>query len=499
MSTSSELYNLIHSLSKAEKRRLRLYAAASDSPPTFMRLFDILAKQPTYNEQAMRLAMQKYSRSNQIHVLKNYLYEVILNSLDDACVEHSPGTQIRNLLNRGEILFHKGLLKQAWKLASKAQVIAERHELFAELLSVIEIKRGIVFPLYGAKAETEAKVLVALKDRTLQQVNNVSAYADLLERTIALLKDARTKRNAGLVKKILAVRDSELASNENHAISKTARIDYLMTHVNLDFYHRRYSDAVGHLCSIRDLIYGDAALIESRAITLVVTLSNLLYVSSLIHDWKEFQHTIEFLEDMTKRAELMVNTRLSAELEVARLNAKVAQLMSQGSYSECLALESDVVLTESRLMRITGSDAFLTIWLSYIVVCFRCAEYTRCLKWIRHVEEHFKGHKPDVLVTIRLIELMTHYQIGELTYLPFAVRSVERMLKQYGLLDASHKNVLTFLRRAPKHSNRSRFERDVVKLRSALEESGNEMLIRSLEQHLSFDTWAAELLRSTEP
>ena len=82
---SSHLYELIKSLSKAEKRYFKVFVTrhtASDSQNNAQILFDAIDKQKTYNEELLLEQLSKYVFVKKFSIAKARLYDTILKSLD---------------------------------------------------------------------------------------------------------------------------------------------------------------------------------------------------------------------------------------------------------------------------------------------------------------------------------------------------------------------------------------------------------------------------------
>mgnify|MGYP001607666281 FL=1 len=76
---SEQLFRVIHSLSKSEKRNFRLFSGLSNSSgeKKFLLLFDEIEKQKKYDEKKI-LARRKELKPHQMPNLKSHLYKKIL-------------------------------------------------------------------------------------------------------------------------------------------------------------------------------------------------------------------------------------------------------------------------------------------------------------------------------------------------------------------------------------------------------------------------------------
>ncbi len=59
MKPSTELYDLIKSLTKSEKRFFKLHSALQSGPKNYLRIFEAIDKQKDYDEEAIKSAVRE--------------------------------------------------------------------------------------------------------------------------------------------------------------------------------------------------------------------------------------------------------------------------------------------------------------------------------------------------------------------------------------------------------------------------------------------------------
>jgi len=144
ISKTDELFKLIKSLTKSEKRTFRLFAERikSSEDLLYMQLFDIMDKQKKLDERAIisklnNLSTVKYSNA------KRHLYEQILTSLRMLNKSKKSNIQIREYIDFVYILYGKGFHMQALKVLQKAKKIARDHRHDFNLITLIELEKLI--------------------------------------------------------------------------------------------------------------------------------------------------------------------------------------------------------------------------------------------------------------------------------------------------------------------------------------------------------------------
>ncbi|MEL6845654.1 MAG: hypothetical protein AAFP02_20815, partial [Bacteroidota bacterium] len=141
---TGQLFKLIKTLTKAEKRHFTLYAKKiqQKGDVRFLKLFELLEKQEEYDESTL---LEKFKRINksQLTNLKRNLYKHLLISLRLLQSKKQIEIQIREYTDFADILYGRGLYLQALKILAKAKKLAREHHLDLLHLEVIEFEKRI--------------------------------------------------------------------------------------------------------------------------------------------------------------------------------------------------------------------------------------------------------------------------------------------------------------------------------------------------------------------
>ena len=137
------LFVLIKSLSKSEKRQFKLYVGrlGVNEDSKFLLLFKILQKLSFYDESVV--LKNGFVKKQQLSNLKAHLYKQILISLRLNPSHQNIRIQIREQLDFATILYHKGLYTQSLKILDKAKSIAIANEEKNIANEIIELEKVI--------------------------------------------------------------------------------------------------------------------------------------------------------------------------------------------------------------------------------------------------------------------------------------------------------------------------------------------------------------------
>ncbi|WP_235298791.1 hypothetical protein [Portibacter marinus] len=144
ISQSDQLFKLVKSLTKSEKRNFTLYAKRiQDSDDLkFLQLFDLIDKMDQYDEKIVYSKIKGLKKS-QYSNLKRHLYKQILISLRLIHINRKIHIEIREHLDFAQILYDKGLYLQALKILQRAKKMAYKVSNEILILEIIEFEKII--------------------------------------------------------------------------------------------------------------------------------------------------------------------------------------------------------------------------------------------------------------------------------------------------------------------------------------------------------------------
>ncbi len=166
IAAKDQLFKLVKTLTKAEKRSFRLYAnrTMGDQDRKFMALFDQLDKMEAYDEPRLLKRLPGKTTKSQLSNQKRHLYKLLLTSLRLTNIQKHIDIQIREQLDFARILYSKGLYMESLRLLERIKQTAnERHQDILHL-EIIEFQK-----LSEARHVTRSRQIDRKMDRLLEE------------------------------------------------------------------------------------------------------------------------------------------------------------------------------------------------------------------------------------------------------------------------------------------------------------------------------------------
>jgi hypothetical protein len=137
---SEQLFHLIKSLTREEKRHFKLYVNkySSDGDNNYIKLFNAIDKQENFDEAAIKAKFKNETFAKQLTVTKNYLQKLIIRSLQDIHYDQTIDLKLLMIHHQISVLFKKGHYEICRDLVKKGIEIAAANDYFLEWIGLLK-------------------------------------------------------------------------------------------------------------------------------------------------------------------------------------------------------------------------------------------------------------------------------------------------------------------------------------------------------------------------
>jgi hypothetical protein len=136
MKSKELLHELIHSLTKSEKRYFSVFTSIHKESNNYVKLFNAIHAQKEYNENKLLELFKGEDFVRQFSVAKNYLMNLVLKSLGNHHQKAKKTIELNSYLTEIEVLYWKGLYKLSHKKINQAKKIALKYDMTNYLLLI---------------------------------------------------------------------------------------------------------------------------------------------------------------------------------------------------------------------------------------------------------------------------------------------------------------------------------------------------------------------------
>lgn len=495
---SSSLFELIKSLNKSEKRYFKVFSSRHTigEENSYIKLFDFIDKMDEYDEEVLFAHFKGKALLNKFSITKARLYSNILKSLDTFHATSSTDAQIFRSIHSAEILYNKGLYNQAEKILSSAEKQAIKHESFNLLLEIKQQQKKLIEnELY---TDINSEQIAQMFSDEKEVIEEIEAYHKLwniksllfqeINRNGKVRNEADTLKLKSLVEKVEAMNLEEAS----------IRCQYLHHHIQSAYYFAVNDLRLSHyhLKSIISILENNVVMAKEKPNIYFSALTNIIYISTRLKEYEDAQDNLAKLKKLE-------NPGQSIDLDIkyfsSTFSLELSLLREKGDFDKALQLIPQI--TEA--YRLYGSH-INSLRKAYIdfqvgVIYLAVGDFASALQWINKILNEAKiDQKQDIYCFAQLINLILHFELNNVRFLPYAINSTKRYLKNRNRIYKFEEVFLKLISQMSKSSNGFDLQEKLIPIEGELTKLKADPKEQIVFEYFDFLTWVkSKLMRKT--
>lgn len=451
MKNPSDLFQLVRSLSKSEKRYFKIYASRHviGEQNNYIKLFDAIDRQKEYDEEAVRKEFAAEVFIKQLSVTKNYLYRLILESMRAYHAERTPRAQVRGLLNDVDFLVGRRLFGQADKVIDKAIKTAQANEEYVLLLEAMALQRTIMREIrYEDQSPDDIERFYTAFLETLSLVDNVARYWQLSAVMYLSYVTKGSTRDADDFRQLEELLAHPLLASEDQALTFEARQFYYHIHSTYNFIRGDYKAAHASSVKLINLLESRPQYLLTNTLGYLGIITNFLIDSFYLGYLDEFFDKIRSLRSLLDTYPELRTEQLEAEIFKNTYNLELFAYTDLGEYEKGLKIVGDIEAGLERYGEYIDAATLLTFYYNLATLHFIAEKYNEALKWINVIINETDAEvRADVDCFARIFSLVIHFELGNYDLLEYLLKSTYRYLYKRNRLYQFESVVLRFIRK----------------------------------------------------
>ncbi len=375
-----------------------------------------------YQESDLLEKFADHQFSRQLHVTKHYLRNLILKSLRSYYSQHSSEARLYQILQDIEILYQRDLFQLCLQTINKAEKLALQYQHHWALLQVYSWKRRVQLLRKGAtRSRHEIGEILILERKSLQKLRDLNDYWQLTIDISGKFGD----ENFGNILKDPCLQDLSKASTYR------SRIFY---------YHLQYTvntilgDSVKAELSLDELIN----YLESHPEQLsedpspyTTALNNKIGLLLNSRRLDEISPILETIRNIPAKYKLRNYDRMAAKLLLRSYNVELEVYRDTGQYDRGVQLIPRVrAFLETHHQHIP-MEYHVLLYYQFAHLFFMKKNFSQALADINHIlVQRYGGVRNDIIGYAQFLNLIIHYELGNITVMRYAVAATRRFLKK---------------------------------------------------------------------
>jgi len=481
MASSELLHQLIHSLSKTEKKYFKEFSSGQNC----VKLFDAINAQEEYDEEKLKNKFKHETFTNNFSVAKKYLEEAILRSLrnfnsgklmDDVSYE-----RLQNI----KLLYEKGLVNAVEKQLPKLKAFCYEYEQYARLLEVLTFE----MTFNNAQIKTNQPVYEE-RLRVLQVLQNIThlnqIYGSMMEiATNSGHENSKRKKEIESLMNNLLLSEKALCGEPDEL--------YALWNVFFVYHYLRKEFRKSYLAKKKqfELYRTNNVFIKTRPKTHLLMLGNLVSLAYNIPDVAEFEFAYNEMLKAHEKVQGFYGLKFEQRSAFGLLRFKLKK-----DYSD---LEKLVVYIEENLKKYSGDITLvreIDTYFNVAVAYFRKKDFGKSLDWLNKILNHARvEERQQVNRYARQLELLVHYELKNFELLDYKITNTQRFLAKKNLGDEFDKVLLNGFRHLLKAKDKKELHESFLRLKLSIEKLPSIELKKINDEQFEYLNWIEEKLK----
>lgn len=466
MKSSDSLFQLIQSMSPAEKRIFTMDSNRyKDEHKKYVQLYEAYLSLGEFDEIKVRKSMGLEHQQIRFSNLKNHLWE----KLQDFLYHHEQGYSIQRecnmMLERAMLLRKRILYKACQTELKKAKKKAREFDLIDAQLNAILIERTLVKRMEKKRLEEkmnllmdEWKLLTAARKKEEEQI----LIYDQLSVYMRIEVDGRDSKVGQAVLELLNHPSLDVDHPPKHFHARRwYHLSRSFSYDLLKMVHEEYQEYQ----KLRQLWEEHPKQIKAFPNRYLLSLCNLLYS---IHKNKAYQDFPEAL------AKIKVVKTVSQDEKLEKFSVyyfyKLIYSLNLSDFNQAIEDIASIKPWLKKYGKSVNDSMRLGIEFNIALTYFFVEDFKQSRTWFRKlIEEAYSDHRQDLQALARVLEIVVLYELGEIEYWPSRVKANQQWLRNRKLFFEFEKTVLRTFRTMSDHLE-SEWPEDIGKLLAELED-----------------------------
>ena len=447
MSNIASVSQLVHSLSKSEKRCFSQYAAMQGREQSYLNLYELIRKGKSKD---IEKEFNRLNPTSDFNATTQYLWATLIKTIVSMRQEPSDEERLLHGILDIKLLFKKGLNNEAFKLISKYKAYARKTEKseYSLILHKLELNHQSRLQFEGIPDEERLIKLQSRLRHNIQYELNLADHSALYELlsyrflhkgNILSDKDKENLNDLVVTEMNLSgnQRFESFDLNRNHLLFQSVYFmmtgDYrsgLRTYFELDQLFERFA----HLWTDTPVVY----------------ISHLRGILDSLYNIRQIDEIDYFTGKLRSLREKNPQIILDQAICVAELK-KLLVLKKFGN--GILLIENEFAALFSRTESLAATDK-AELHLFAALIYFHSQQYRKAAGLLRKVI-YFEPTKNNWLwKMIKWLNLLVHCELNDFDFLLNEAGSVERLLKKQAIFYPTDKILIRYTKRYPSCLNR---------------------------------------------
>jgi hypothetical protein len=479
---NDNLFLLIKSLTKSEKRQFKLYVKRIEvnKDSKFLNLFNILDKANTYNEgEILKTGIVK---KQQLANVKSHLYKQILISLKLSPSHQDVRFQIREQLDFASILYHKGLYKQSLKILDKAKEVAIFNEEKNLAYEIVELEK-IIESQFITRSMTGRAEQLSFEAENLTRLNvTASKLSNLSLELYGIFLKTGYVKNKKEAEEITEYFNNRLPNYNIREFGFREKLWLYKAFLWYSFLLQNFKNCYRYSKKWVNLFHEYPNMVSQHPVFFLKGNNYLLEALFMIGNKDKYGEALQSFIEVQNRTKFPNDKNIETLSFLYTGYGKINHCFIDGSFKEGLGHIPEIKVKLNKFKKHIDEHHQMIFYYKFACLHFGVGNNVKCIFYLdKIISNKSLSMREDLLCFSRILNLLAHYEEGLDYNLESLIRGTYKYLIKLNELYEVQKEIINFIRDLQDiyphdlkdafiklHKNLKRYEDDPFERRSFL-------------------------------
>lgn len=426
MLKSESLIHLINNLTKQEKKEFSLYI--SNKPEKdYIFLFRLIDDKKVSDPEELKMSFLAAKPTSSFNTVVIYLFDLLIDILTRLRTEQDSYYLLFNELLHARVLYEKSMYQECFQVLKKVKEKAVYYENHFALLVAQRLELNYLLTLDFEDMDEQKLLNKQYKmNNTLKSIRQLNEQSSLYELLKYRMINRGASRSLEETQKLDDLVTSEIsivasAGVENFEIKKNHQLFQANYFITVGDYKAAFNSFV----ELNKLFKENSHLWNNPPVYYLMTVEGMLESLRIMHNYEGMNYFIEKL------------TKLSSPSSSFQLNVmyvifiyRLFSFIDAGDFDKAgiWIAEHQASLIDKMLLLKEQQQAEMSLYIALIHL--GNGEYRKARKRLSATIGRGHLYSLPLFRTIRIVNVMIHYELGDVDYIQSEIRSIKREMSK---------------------------------------------------------------------
>ena len=426
MLKSESLIHLINNLTKQEKKEFSLYI--SNKPEKdYIFLFRLIDDKKVSDPEELKMSFLAAKPASSFNTVVIYLFDLLIDILTRLRTEQDSYYLLFNELLHARVLYEKSMYQECFQVLKKVKEKAVYYENHFALLVAQRLELNYLLTLDFEDMDEQKLLNKQYKmNNTLKSIRQLNEQSSLYELLKYRMINRGASRSLEETQKLDDLVTSEIsivasAGVENFEIKKNHQLFQANYFITVGDYKAAFNSFV----ELNKLFEENSHLWNNPPVYYLMTVEGMLESLRIMHNYEGMNY---FIEKLTKLSSPSSSFQLNVTYVI--FIYRLFSFIDAGDFDKAgiWIAEHQASLIDKMLLLKEQQQAEMSLYIALIHL--GNGEYRKARKRLSATIGRGHLYSLPLFRTIRIVNVMIHYELGDVDYIQSEIRSIKREMSK---------------------------------------------------------------------